>query len=95
MQVKAGGLKVEYDLAVLAPLAFSAYCFWGAKKLEEQISDADSRISVFQETFKEIPRNFQVHKLGIGYIAVAGKVPFEGKSFLIDYTGAETRRSFV
>jgi hypothetical protein len=94
MQLKERTPIPIYDLAVLVPLVFSAYCFWGAKKLEESIADTDSRISVFQETFKEIPRNFQVHKLGVGYIPVAGRIPFEGKSFLVDYTGAESKKEF-
>jgi hypothetical protein len=46
------------DFLALAPLGFAIYCFLQAKKLEQKISDTQTKITVFQQAHKEIPRDW-------------------------------------
>lgn len=90
----ANGLAPIWFVLPLAPLGFSLWCFFERKKLAESANDAASRIEAFEQAHRDIPRDFRVRRLGVGYIPVAGRIPFEGKSFLIDYTGTEKRMEF-
>ena len=56
-------------------------------QIEKQIADADERYS-------NIRRDYAVEKMGVAYIPVAVKVPFEGKSLLIDQTGKTADTEF-
>jgi len=93
-QVQQGTLILLLDIAVLVPLGAGIYCLFQSKALEEKIADAQTRTQGFRTAFKEIPRDFKIHKLGVAYIPVAGRVPFEGKSFLLDYTGTQNKKEF-
>lgn len=81
-------------LLPLAPLGFSLWCWIERKKLAKSAAGAGGRIATFEQAHRDIPRDFRVLKLGVGYIPVAGRVPFEDKSFLIDYTGCEEKKEF-
>jgi hypothetical protein len=78
----------------LAPLGYGLYLLTEHKKLAVRIAGTQTTIDGFEAAHKDIPRDFKVHRLGIAYIPVAGRVAFEGKSFLIDYTGTETKKEF-
>jgi hypothetical protein len=93
-------LSVE-DMAVyptmllgLAPLGYGLYVLTQRKALATRILEIQTTIEGFETAHKEIPRDFRVHKLGVAYIPVAGRVAFEGRSFLVDYTGVETKKEF-
>jgi len=47
----------------------------------------ETKISGFSEAYRDIRRNFSVKKMGVVYVPVATKVPFEGRSFVVDHTG--------
>lgn len=78
----------------LLPLGYGIYILTERKKLAARIVETQTTIGGFEAAHKDIPRDFKVHRLGIAYIPVAGRVAFEGKSFLIDYTGTETKKEF-
>jgi len=78
----------------LAPLGYGLYLLMERKKLAARIVEIQTIIDGFETAHKEIPRDFKVHRLGIAYIPVAGKVSFEGKSFLVDYAETETPKEF-
>ena len=78
----------------LLPLGYGIYVLTERKKLAARIVEIQTTIDGFETAHKDIPRDFKVHRLGIAYIPVAGRVAFEGKSFLIDYTGTETKKEF-
>lgn len=78
----------------LPPLCYGFYVLTQRKTLAARIAETQNTIDGFEDAHKEIPRDFRVHKLGIAYIPVAGRVAFEGKSFLVDYTGTETKKEF-
>lgn len=60
----------------------------------KKIKALDDKILEFQKLHKEIFRDYQVTKLGVGYVPVAAQIPFEEKSFMIDYTGTEPNQEF-
>lgn len=78
----------------LAPLGYGLYLMGERKKMAARIVETQGTIDGFEAAHKEIPRDFKVHKLGVAYIPVAGRVAFEGKSFLVDYTGTEAQKEF-
>ena len=82
------------SLIGLGPLAYGVYLFFQRKSMTEHVAGTQSRVEGFETAHREIPRDFKVHKLGIAYVPVAGKVAFEGKSFLVDYSGTEPRKEF-
>ena len=49
--------------------------------------DGFLQIDELQEEKRNIRRDYRVSKLGVAYVPVASRVPFEGKSFMVDYTG--------
>ena len=62
---------------------------WGVVTLLKAIKSADennTKITGFQEAHRDIRRNYAVKKMGVIYVPVATKVPFEGKSFIVDHT---------
>ncbi|MDR2798122.1 MAG: DUF4013 domain-containing protein [Treponema sp.] len=54
----------------------------------ESIKENESKIRGFEEAHRDIRRNYRVKKIGVAYVPIATKVPFENKSFLVDHTGA-------
>ena len=78
----------------MAPLGYGIYVFFQRKKLTETVDGTQTKIDGFEAAHRAIPRDFKVNKLGIAYVPVAGKVAFEGKSFLVDYSGTEPRKEF-
>jgi hypothetical protein len=78
----------------LAPLGFSVWCLLDAKKLAKLAAGGGERVATFEQAHRDIPRDFRVRKLGVGYIPVAGRVPFEDRSFLLDYTGCVEKMEF-
>ena len=57
--------------------------FLKSKKL---ILENETKITGFEEAHRDIRRDYGVKKLGVVYVPVATKVPFEGKSFIVDHT---------
>ena len=79
-------------LAILVPfLAVIALGFiWGLVTLLKAIKiikENEIKITGFEEAHRDVRRNFGVKKMGVVYVPVATKVPFEGKSFIVDHTG--------
>ena len=57
------------------------------KKNEKMIPVQQKQIDDLIREKKNIRRDYRVSKLGVAYVPVASRVPFEGKSFMVDYTG--------
>ena len=62
-----------------------------AKKSKEE---NETKILGFEEAHRDIRRDYGVRKLGVAYVPVATKVPFEGKSFIVDHTGQTGESGF-
>jgi len=63
---------------------------WGIVTIVKSIKskkENETKITGFREAHRDIRRNYSVRKMGVVYVPVATKVPFEGKSFMVDHTG--------
>ncbi|MDR2793998.1 MAG: hypothetical protein LBB61_10125 [Treponema sp.] len=47
----------------------------------------ETKIAGFEEAYRDIRRNYGVKKMGVVYVPVATKVPFENRGFMVDHTG--------
>ncbi|MDR2417599.1 MAG: hypothetical protein LBD79_00920 [Treponema sp.] len=62
---------------------------WGVVtivKANKAKQDNETKIQGFEEAHRDIRRNYSVKKMGVVYVPVATRVPFEDKSFMIDHT---------
>lgn len=89
----AGGIVAGVLLGAL-PLAYGLYCMKGRKEAETRLAEEQEHVEQFQAAHREIRRDYKVHKLGVAYVPVAGRIGFEGKQFQIDYTDAAPKREF-
>jgi hypothetical protein len=64
------------------------------KKNEASRQDITTRIAGFTQAHAAIRRDYRVHKLGIAYVQVAAQIPFEGKSFLVDFSDTVQAQGF-
>lgn len=79
---------------VLIPIYFAITAHLKMKELQAEIDANEQKISEFQKMHKEIFRDYKVTKLGIGYVPIAAQIPFEDKSFMIDYTNSVNSQNF-
>ncbi|GMO40079.1 MAG: hypothetical protein Ta2F_16140 [Termitinemataceae bacterium] len=56
-------------------------------KAKKAKTEGETHIQGFEEAFRDIRRDYSVKKLGVIYVPIATKVPFEDKSFVVDHTG--------
>ncbi len=63
-------------------------------KSRKEIAECASQIQGFTEAKNDIRRDYKMSKLGVAYVPVATRVPFEGKSFVVDHTGAMQNTDF-
>jgi len=81
-------------LVGIGAIVFGIIQLLKGKKIKKEAMEIDKRIMVFNASHKEIFRDYKVTKLGVGYIPVACRIPFEDKSFIIDYTGTNPEEEF-
>ncbi|MFA6938316.1 MAG: hypothetical protein WCQ67_08805 [Treponema sp.] len=64
-------------------------------KAKKNIEKAASQKQGFTEAKDAVRRDYKVSKLGVVYVPIATRVPFEGKSFIVDYTGEMGNTDFA
>lgn len=79
---------------LLIPIYFAITAHLKMKVLQKEIDQNKRKIAEFEKLHKEIFREYKVSKLGIGYVPVAAQIPFEDKSFMIDYTNSVKNQNF-
>jgi hypothetical protein len=83
-------------LAIIAVAIFFGIAFFLGSKKEAGFQKAcDDKIVGFDAEKAAIRRDFKVHKIGVAYVPVATKVPFQGQSFLMDNTGSLGKHKFT
>lgn len=63
-------------------------------KAKKDFDNFENMVASYEEAKKNIRRNYKVSKLGVAYVPVATRVPFEGKSFVVDHTGTMPNTNF-
>jgi hypothetical protein len=81
-----------YSLILAAGAVWGVVILLQAKKIKEE---QEGKISAYVEAHRDIRRDYSVKKLGVAYIPVATRVPFENKSFMVDHTGSVADTKFA
>ena len=82
---------------VVLGIALVLGSIWGITTLLKALNSIktnESNIVGYGEAHTNIRRDYSVKKLGVVYVPVATKVPFEGKSFIVDYTSQVGESNF-
>ncbi len=91
---------IEQTLGIVLLIVGVAASIFGAINVSKksknavEINSTTEKIAGFEKAYKDIFRDYKVSKLGVGYVPVASTIPFEGKSFLIDYTDSVPEKEF-
>lgn len=91
------GVIMEWFILVALPVIAAvvlASKYSDKKKALQAIATVDEDIAALQQKHQDIFRDYKVEKLGVAYVPVASRIPFENKSFLVDYTGSEPMMDF-
>ena len=64
------------------------------QKAKQDFDNFEEIIKSLAEAKENIRRDYKVSKLGVAYVPVATRIPFEGKSFVIDHTGTLPNTDF-
>ena len=83
---------VLFFLIIPIILAFQTHA--KIKALRKEFEASGQKIAEFQKLHDEIFRDYRITKMGVGYVPVAAQVPFEDKSFILDYTGSVETQDF-
>lgn len=59
-----------------------------SNKCQEEADRFDAMIAECDERYRNIRREYKVEKIGVVYVPVATRVPFEDRSIVLDHTGA-------
>ena len=84
-------------IAVISGGVLTLGAIWGIVVIVKSVKskeENETKIIGFREAHRDIRRNYSVRKMGVVYIPVATKVPFEGKSFIVDHTGQVSDSDF-
>ena len=84
-------------LLVLIPIVGFVYGvkqFLDSKKYAQQIENGKIQLQQLQQSYQQIRRDYSVDKIGVTYVPVATRMPFEEKSFLIDHTNSVPETDF-
>lgn len=73
-------------VGVLIALVCVALILVAKRKAKKAIELAETKIKTFEEEHRNIRRDYKVYKLGTVLVPVATRVPFKGRSFLLDHT---------
>ncbi len=88
-----GSLIFAVILAIGA-LGFAGINFYKFNVSKKNIESLSQNIQAYQEAHKDIRRDYKVKKIGVAYIPVATRIPFEQKSFIVDHTGSSQDTNF-
>lgn len=90
----SGMIGIVAAVLGIAGIAYGFVSMSKAKQSENERQICGKKIAGFEKEFAEIFRDYKVTKLGVGYIPIAEQIPFENRSFLIDFTGHAPEETF-
>jgi hypothetical protein len=79
-------------------LVLAAGSIWGIITLvqsKKSVQENEDKIKAYEDAHRDIRRDYSVKKLGVAYVPVATRVPFENKSFMVDHTGSVIDTAFT
>ena len=81
-------------LLLIAPGVIALVMFLKNKNLTADIAKYREEQQNVRNSYGTIRRDYAVNKIGVVYVPVATRVPFEDKSFLIDHTNSVENKDF-
>jgi len=88
-------LKAYFFLLVTAAMGILVLTTLNDKKKAlEEIVRIEGILTNLRSDFKAIKRDYQVEKMGVAYVPVASRIPFEDRSFILDHTEAAPQKEF-
>lgn len=88
------GLGVFLGFISVGCAVAAVVSFFNKIKAKKDFDNFEDNIQAFTEAKASIRRNYKVTKMGVAYVPVATRVPFEGKSFVVDHTGSLPNTDF-
>lgn len=64
------------------------------KEIQAQIDNKNKELSMAEQAYKDIFRDYHVTKMGIAYVPVAKRIAFNNKSFIVDQSGVTDKEKF-
>ena len=87
-----------YSLLILigtvAVLSYTVFEWINVRKFNDLVSSIESQIEELNLSRNAIKRDHQVQRLGIAYVPVATRIPYEGGSVLVDHSGSVKDKEF-
>ena len=65
-----------------------------SSKIDKEIAEKQVLLNENEQKYINIRRDYSVDKIGVAYVPIATRVPFEGKNFLIDHTNTVNETKF-
>ena len=88
------GLGVFLGILALSEVITGIVACVKMKKAKSDFDNYEQNIQNLAEQKAHIRRDYKVSKVGVAYVPIAARVPFEGKSFMVDYTGTMQSTDF-
>lgn len=85
------GILSQKILAAVSILAVAVVCF---VVFQVKLNKLNSSLALAKKAYDGIRRNYSVGKMGVAYVPVAKKIPFEDKSITIDLSGTVPLENF-
>lgn len=82
------------SIITIAGLVLSIIALVKKSKAKKDFDNFEENIKSYNEEKANIRRDYKVSKMGVAYVPVATRVPFEGKSFVVDHTGSMPQTNF-
>ncbi len=79
---------------VVASGVFAFLAFRDCKNAGNVSQKCNEMLAEAEKEYKDIRRDYSVDKIGVVYVPVATRVPFENKSFMIDHTNTVDNKDF-
>ncbi len=87
-------LGVVSSTVAIAGLVLSIIALVKKSKAKKDFDNFEENIKSYNEEKANIRRDYKVSKMGVAYVPIATRVPFEGKSFVVDHTGSMPQTNF-
>lgn len=82
-----GILMAPLFLLAIVGIGIGIYFVVKIKAENRKITDSSNLMQQVMYRYQNIRRDYAVRRIGVVYVPVATRMPFEGQSFLVDHTG--------
>ena len=95
LQLTGSDGTVVAGLGLVVGLIAGLLVFLDKRRETAGVTLAQTKIATFEEEHRNIRRDYKVRRLGTVYVPVATRVPFRGRSFLLDHTRQVPTQNFT